>query len=66
MLTPIIPLLSPSLRVLLQCGLDVDCRDSDGWTPLHAAAHWGQEEACSLLADSMCDMAPVNKVVRAR
>ncbi|KAG5839854.1 hypothetical protein ANANG_G00209510 [Anguilla anguilla] len=50
------------MKVLLQCGLDVDSRDCDGWTPLHAAAHWGQEEACSLLADNMCDMGAVNKV----
>ncbi|XP_029009023.1 protein phosphatase 1 regulatory subunit 12A isoform X2 [Betta splendens] len=50
------------LKVLLQCGVDVDSRDVDGWTPLHAAAHWGQEEVCSLLADHMCDMAAVNNV----
>ncbi|KAM9753174.1 protein phosphatase 1 regulatory subunit 12A isoform 2-T2 [Menidia menidia] len=50
------------LKVLLQCGVDVDGTDSDGWTPLHAAAHWGQEEVCTLLADSMCDMAAVNNV----
>ncbi|XP_072291994.1 protein phosphatase 1 regulatory subunit 12A isoform X2 [Eucyclogobius newberryi] len=50
------------LKVLLQCGVDVDCRDIDGWTPLHAAAHWGQEEVCSLLADHMCDMGAVNIV----
>ncbi|XP_046890570.1 protein phosphatase 1 regulatory subunit 12A isoform X2 [Hypomesus transpacificus] len=50
------------MKVLLQCGLDVDSRDCDGWSPLHAAAHWGQEEVCSLLADKMCDMAAVNIV----
>ncbi|KAL7401778.1 hypothetical protein ABVT39_004591 [Epinephelus coioides] len=50
------------LKVLLQCGVDVDSRDIDGWTPLHAGAHWGQEEACSLLADHMCDMGAVNNV----
>ncbi|XP_055078284.1 protein phosphatase 1 regulatory subunit 12A isoform X2 [Periophthalmus magnuspinnatus] len=50
------------LKVLLQCGVDVDCRDIDGWTPLHAAAHWGQEEVCTLLADHMCDMGAVNNV----
>ncbi|XP_075945321.1 protein phosphatase 1 regulatory subunit 12A isoform X4 [Anarhichas minor] len=50
------------LKVLLQCGVDVDSRDIDGWTPLHAGAHWGQEEVCSLLADNMCDMGAVNIV----
>ncbi|XP_056137537.1 protein phosphatase 1 regulatory subunit 12A isoform X3 [Lampris incognitus] len=50
------------LKVLLQCGLDVDSRDIDGWTALHAAAHWGQEEVCTLLADNMCDMGAVNNV----
>ncbi|XP_072242071.1 protein phosphatase 1 regulatory subunit 12A isoform X2 [Leuresthes tenuis] len=50
------------LKVLLQCGVDVDSRDTDGWTPLHAAAHWGQEEVCTLLADNMCDMGAVNIV----
>ncbi|XP_024138433.1 protein phosphatase 1 regulatory subunit 12A isoform X1 [Oryzias melastigma] len=50
------------IKVLLQCGVDVDSRDTDGWTPLHAAAHWGQEEVCGLLADSMCDMGAVNNV----
>ncbi|XP_030587913.1 protein phosphatase 1 regulatory subunit 12A isoform X2 [Archocentrus centrarchus] len=49
------------LKVLLQARLDVDSRDIDGWTPLHAAAHWGQEEVCTLLAD-MCDMGAVNNV----
>ncbi|XP_073327792.1 protein phosphatase 1 regulatory subunit 12A isoform X2 [Pagrus major] len=50
------------LKVLLQCEVDVDSRDIDGWTPLHAGAHWGQEEVCSLLADHMCDMGAVNIV----
>lgn len=26
--------------------------DKDGWTPLHAAAHWEQEEACKLLVEN--------------
>lgn len=50
------------LKVLLQCSVDVDCRDTDGWTPLHAGAHWGQEEVCTLLADNMCDMGAINNV----
>lgn len=60
------PLSLPLFRVLLQCDVDVDSRDIDGWTPLHAGAHWGQEEVCSLLADHMCDMSAVNNVVSAR
>ncbi|XP_017261641.1 protein phosphatase 1 regulatory subunit 12A isoform X3 [Kryptolebias marmoratus] len=50
------------LKVLLQTEVDVDGRDIDGWTPLHAAAHWGQEEVCALLTDHMCDMTAVNNV----
>ncbi|XP_035012733.1 protein phosphatase 1 regulatory subunit 12A isoform X6 [Hippoglossus stenolepis] len=50
------------LKVLLQCPVDVDSTDIDSWTPLHAAAHWGQEEVCTLLADHMCDMGAVNNV----
>ncbi|KAK2866873.1 hypothetical protein Q8A67_024990 [Cirrhinus molitorella] len=50
------------LKVLLKCGIDVDSRDSDGWTAFHAAAHWGQEDACVLLAEHMCDMNAVNNV----
>ncbi|XP_064296581.1 protein phosphatase 1 regulatory subunit 12C-like, partial [Phalacrocorax carbo] len=52
------------MRLLLQAGYDPDVRDKDGWTPLHAAAHWGVEEACRLLAEHLCDMAPRNNVVR--
>lgn len=52
------------LRLLIQLGSDVDSRDFDGWTPLHGAAHWGQEEACRLLSEALCDMEAVSKVVR--
>ncbi|XP_050176379.1 LOW QUALITY PROTEIN: protein phosphatase 1 regulatory subunit 12C, partial [Myiozetetes cayanensis] len=50
------------MRLLLAAGYDPDVRDKDGWTPLHAAAHWGVEEACRLLAEHLCDMAPRNNV----
>ncbi|XP_070190171.1 protein phosphatase 1 regulatory subunit 12A-like isoform X4 [Littorina saxatilis] len=44
------------MNVLLQAGADINARDNDGWTPLHAAVHWGQEESCQLLVEHMCDM----------
>ncbi|XP_045462263.1 protein phosphatase 1 regulatory subunit 12B isoform X2 [Harmonia axyridis] len=50
------------LKVLLQCGADLDAQDVDGWTPLHAAAHWGQKEVCQLLAENLADMDTKNYV----
>ncbi|XP_061177552.1 protein phosphatase 1 regulatory subunit 12A-like isoform X7 [Saccostrea echinata] len=44
------------INILLKAGADVNSQDYDGWTPLHAAAHWAQEEACKVLVDHMCDM----------
>lgn len=35
---------------------DVDKQDNDGWTPLHAAARWGQKEAAQMLVTSLADM----------
>ena len=31
-------------------------QDFDGWTPLHAAAHWAQREACDVLCDNYANM----------
>ncbi|XP_049829364.1 protein phosphatase 1 regulatory subunit 12C isoform X14 [Schistocerca gregaria] len=50
------------MRVLLQGGADVNVQDFDGWTPLHAAAHWGQKEACEMLVENFCDMEMKNYV----
>ncbi|XP_064417812.1 protein phosphatase 1 regulatory subunit 12A isoform X7 [Latimeria chalumnae] len=50
------------LKLLIQAGYDVNIKDYDGWTPLHAAAHWGKEEACRVLVEHLCDMETVNKV----
>ncbi|XP_023602224.1 protein phosphatase 1 regulatory subunit 12C, partial [Myotis lucifugus] len=38
-------------RLLLQAGYDPELRDGDGWTPLHAAAHWGVEDTCRMQAE---------------
>ncbi|XP_029437921.1 protein phosphatase 1 regulatory subunit 12A-like isoform X2 [Rhinatrema bivittatum] len=50
------------MKLLFQLGFDVNICDNDGWTPLHAAAHWGQQEACRLLVEELCNMEAVNKV----
>ncbi|XP_063236483.1 protein phosphatase 1 regulatory subunit 12A isoform X10 [Bacillus rossius redtenbacheri] len=53
---------SKVMSVLLQAGADVNIQDFDGWTPLHAAAYWGQKDACKLLVESFCDMEKRNFV----
>lgn len=55
--------MSVCFRLLIQAGYDVNIKDYDGWTPLHAAAHWGKDEACRILVENLCDMDVVNKVV---
>ncbi|KAL5292644.1 PPP1R12C family protein [Megaselia abdita] len=44
------------LKLIFAGRANVDKQDNDGWTPLHAAAHWCQKEACELLVNQMADM----------
>ncbi|XP_048842860.1 protein phosphatase 1 regulatory subunit 12C [Brienomyrus brachyistius] len=44
------------IKLLCHCGIDVSLTDTDGWTAFHAAAHWGQGEACRILAEHLCNM----------
>jgi len=44
------------ISTILQIGsVDVNVRDVDGWTPLHAAVHWGSKTACELLTEAGAD-----------
>ena len=45
-----------SFSVLIQAGADLDKQDLDGWTALHAAAHWGQKDAARILVENLCSM----------
>ena len=43
--------LEEMMRVLLENGANVDSRDSELWTPLHAAATCGHINLCRQLCD---------------
>ncbi|CAJ0586616.1 unnamed protein product, partial [Mesorhabditis spiculigera] len=40
------------IHLLLQAGANIHALDKDGWTPLHAAAHWGERESCKVLIEN--------------
>lgn len=44
---------SEVLEILLKLpNVEIDATDVDGWTPLHAAAHWAKEKPLRLLASA--------------
>ena len=50
------------MNLLIQAGMEVNIQDYDGWTPMHAATHWAQREACELLAENFANMETKNCV----
>ena len=51
--------------MLLQAGVDINAKDADGWTPVHAAAYWNQEEVLKVLSEHGAKLDAKDKVVRA-
>lgn len=47
---------------MIQAGGQVNAQDLDGWTPLHAASHWAQREACEILCENYANMEIKNYV----
>ena len=50
-------------RLLLQAGCDVNIKDKDGWSPLHAAVHWEQQQAAEILTEAGADFSVRNNIV---
>ena len=47
--------MSQVLSLLLDVGVSVNAQNGDGFTPLHVAAMWGQEESIRLLMERGAD-----------
>ena len=45
---------------------NIDCRDEDGWTALHAAVYWESMEAAKMLVKKGASVNVVTKTVRGR
>ncbi|KJH47659.1 ankyrin repeat protein [Dictyocaulus viviparus] len=48
------------LEMLIKAGGNIHARDKDGWTPLHAAAHWGERDSCKILLDHGASVMDIN------
>ncbi|KAK0422777.1 hypothetical protein QR680_007778 [Steinernema hermaphroditum] len=46
---------------LLRCNMKHSVRDNDLWTPMHAAAYWGQPDLIELLCDNGGDLDAVTR-----
>ncbi|EFO99329.1 CRE-MEL-11 protein [Caenorhabditis remanei] len=44
------------LELLIKAGGNVRSQDKEGWTPLHAAAHWAERDACKILLENGAEL----------
>ncbi|CAF1285697.1 unnamed protein product [Adineta ricciae] len=48
------------IDVLLRAGANINSVDNDGWTPLHAAAHWDKQDIIKFLLERNADIEAKN------
>ncbi len=53
-------------RLLIRAGANVNSIDNDGWTPLHAAAHWDKHDVIKYLIEKNADLDAKNYAVKNR
>jgi ankyrin repeat protein len=51
-------------RLLIRAGANINSIDNDGWTPLHAAAHWDKHDVIKYLMEKNADLDAKNYAVR--
>ncbi|UMM15850.1 hypothetical protein L5515_013106 [Caenorhabditis briggsae] len=44
------------LELLIKAGGNVRAQDKEGWTPLHAASHWAERDACKILLENGAEL----------
>jgi ankyrin repeat protein len=49
--------------ILLRAGANINSVDNDGWTPLHAAAHWDKHDVIKFLLEKNADLDAKNYAV---
>ncbi len=50
--------------ILLRAGANINSVDNDGWTPLHAAAHWDKHDVMKYLLEKNADLDAKNYAVK--
>ncbi|XGW07851.1 hypothetical protein V3C99_010744 [Haemonchus contortus] len=48
------------LELLIKAGGNIRAPDKDGWTPLHAAAHWAEKDSCKILLEHGASITDTN------
>ncbi|KAK5977399.1 Ankyrin repeat protein [Trichostrongylus colubriformis] len=48
------------LELLIKAGGNIRAPDKDGWTPLHAAAHWAERDSCKILMEHGASITDTN------